>query len=299
MSLKRRLLISKGEHIQMSFLSHNTYKQKRILDKNRKERDSLKHHFFTQIQNSSRERTSVCASKGSLTIETALALPVFVLAIVCTVYLFEIVATQMVVKASLHAAGKELAQEVSISSLLLSERLEQKMVNIIGAEKLEQSLIARGSQGIDCGNTRRYGATTVMELSVKYMLKIPLLLFEIPVIAREEKMRIKGWTGYEGHGFFEHGEDMVYITETGMVYHKDAECTYLDLSIRSVKKEIVSTRYERCERCGWRQEGERVYVTDTGEHYHTTLSCPSLRRTVYMVKISEVYGRGGCQRCVR
>ena len=259
----------------------------------------MKNHHFMQIQNPSKERTSVCTSKGSLTIETALALPVFVLAIVCVIYLFEIMAMQVVVKESLHAAGKELAQEVSISSFLLSERLEQKIVNIIGEEKLNKSLVVRGSQGIDCGNTKRYGTTTVMELSVKYTFKIPLLLFEIPAISREEVIRIKGWTGYEGEGFWNTSEDMVYVTDTGMVYHKDPECTYLELSIRAVEKGVILERYQPCERCRWQQEKEKVYVTDTGERYHTTLNCPALRRTVYIVKISEVYGRGGCQRCVR
>ncbi|MSR92821.1 hypothetical protein FYJ34_00650 [Clostridiaceae bacterium 68-1-5] len=32
------------------------------------------------------------------------------------------------------------------------------------------------------------------------------------------------------------GEEVVYVTETGLVYHKDPNCTHLDLSIRQVEK---------------------------------------------------------------
>ncbi len=299
MSLKRHLRISKGSAYRCPFYPTIYANRQQQKQKKRKESDSLEKQCFKQIRHTLKERASVCTSKGSLTVETALALPVFVFAVVCMIYLFETMATQTVVKAALHTAGREIAQEASVSTLLLSERLEQKVVDAIGMEELGRSLIVKGSAGIDCSGTKRYGTTTVLDLSVKYQLKIPVLLFEIPTISKEEKIRIKGWTGYEGKGFGNQKEGIVYITETGMVYHKDSDCTYLDLSIRSVEKMAVQDIYECCSRCKWQEEGEMVYVTDTGERYHTTLSCSALKRTVYAVKKSEVYGRGGCSRCVK
>ena len=57
-----------------------------------------------QIRNPSKKRTSVCTLQGSLSIEAALALPLFVFAMVCVLYLFEIMATQTVIKSALHSA---------------------------------------------------------------------------------------------------------------------------------------------------------------------------------------------------
>lgn len=251
-----------------------------------------------QIRNPSKKRTSVCILQGSLSIEAALALPLFVFAMVCVLYLFEIMATQTVIKSALHSVAKEIATQVSVMDLFIEERVEQKMIERIGEETLERSLLIGGREGLNCNKSRRYGQSTLMDVCVSYQLKIPLLLFEIPAISKEEWIRVKGWTGYEGAGFGYSLEETVYITPTGMVYHKDAHCTYLELSIRSMDKESAEAIYKTCSRCRWKEEGRTVYVTDTGEHYHTTLECAALKRVVYAVKLSEVYGRGGCSRCV-
>ncbi len=252
-----------------------------------------------QIRKPSKKRTSVCTLRGSLVIETALSLPLFLFAILCVLYLFEIMATQTVIKSALHSAAKEIATEVVSMDFFIEERVEKKMIESIGEEALGRSLLIGGKEGLDCRKTRRYGQSTLMDVCVSYRLKIPFPIFEIPAIFKEERIRVKGWTGYEGTGFLNSLEETVYITQTGMVYHKDAHCTYLDLSIRSIERESAKAVYERCSRCLWEQEKEMVYVTDTGDHYHTTLGCAALKRMVYAVKLSEVYGRGGCSRCVK
>ena len=57
----------------------------------------------------------------------------------------------------------------------------------------------------------------------------------VPPVSYEESMKIKAWTGYEKEAFGDKKEETVYITETGVVYHKDYHCTYLELSIRMVQ----------------------------------------------------------------
>lgn len=298
MSLKPHFLMSRV-YTDVLFI-HHTHKLLKSVNKKRKEEGSLKQLLHRkQIRNPSKKRTSVCTLQGSLSIEAALALPLFVFAMVCVLYLFEIMATQTVIKSALHSAAKEIATQVSVMDFLVEERVEQKMIESIGEEALERSLLVGGRDGLDCSKTRRYGRSTLMDVCVSYQLKIPVLVFEIPAISKEELIRVKGWTGYEGAGFLHSLEETVYITQTGMVYHKDAHCTYLELSIRSVERESAKAVYEACSRCRWREEEEMVYVTDTGEHYHTTLECAALKRVVYAVKLSEVYGRGGCSRCVK
>lgn len=50
-------------------------------------------------------------------------------------------------------------------------------------------------------------------------------------------MRMKTWTGYVKT--YEAGigdNELVYVTETGIVYHRNYQCTYLEPSVRSVAK---------------------------------------------------------------
>ena len=95
----------------------------------------------------------------------------------------------------------------------------------------------------------------------------------------------------------------VYVTETGLVYHRDYHCTHLELSIHMVlQSEIESLRnegggkYHPCQHC-MKGAGGGVYITDTGDRYHSSLSCSGLKRTIYAVPLSEVAGKGACSRC--
>ena len=98
-------------------------------------------------------------------------------------------------------------------------------------------------------------------------------------------------------------DEWVYITPYGTVYHRDRACRYLDLNIRAVSRQSLLTLrnadrkiYRPCESCGL--SGNRtVYVTDYGERYHNSLSCSGLKRTIYMIKLSQTGGKKACSKC--
>ena len=88
-----------------------------------------------------------------------------------------------------------------------------------------------------------------------------------------------------------------------MVYHRDNQCTYLDLSIRTAgKKDIAQLRnengekYRTCEKCG-KKAGKNVYITNQGNRYHSSIGCSGLKRKIYAIPISEAQGKGECSRC--
>ena len=146
----------------------------------------------------------------------------------------------------------------------------------------------------------------VLELTAEYEVELPVPVFHIPVLHYKEKLRMKTWTGYVKT--YEAGigdNELVYVTETGIVYHRNYQCTYLEPSVRSVAKtqlgELRNSSggiYHLCERCGWMPGNDgNCYVTDYGDRYHTSLSCSGLKRKVYTVPLSEVKGKGACSKC--
>ena len=138
-------------------------------------------------------------------------------------------------------------------------------------------------------------------------MRIPVPGFSIAPISYKETMRIKAWTGYEAGGFGEEDDQIVYVTDTGVVYHKDAHCTHLDLSIHAAaSSELNSLRnesggkYHACEKCVHGSSmGGNVYITNQGDRYHNSLTCSGLKRTVYTARISEVPGKRACSKCGR
>jgi len=251
-----------------------------------------------------KERMSAFTSRGSLTLEAAIVVPIFFFAMLCLAYLLEIMAIQTTVRNALYSAGRECAKEAYARTIVTSHELERRMTENIGADSLERSVI---SGGLDCDNTRCNWSTGVMELSVRYQVKLPFLMLRIAPVTLEETLRVKGWTGDVPVLGGEWKSDTVYVTDTGVVYHKDAECTYLDMSVQTVSKESLEElrnesggKYHPCEACGNADADTAVvYITAYGTRYHRSLECKKIKRNIYAISIDEAYGLGGCSKCVK
>lgn len=258
--------------------------------------------------NSEPERASLSTSdksytKGSITVEAAIAVPVFFLAVVTMLYLLEMMAVHTAVRSGLQYAGKKAAKESCITQVILPSKIEQDVVEAIGEDRLNRSIVEGGSSGIHCNRSRMSVRTGIGQLTVEYQVRIPVPMFAVAPVKCSETMKIKAWSGYEKEVFSDIGEETVYITETGTVYHKDYQCSYLDLSIRMVSKNAVpglrnegGGKYYPCEHCG-KKAGAGVYITGYGDRYHSARNCSGLKRTVQAIPISEAAGKGACSRC--
>lgn len=268
------------------------------------------------IYHSEPERVSLSASKllsglfrdkrnGSVTVEAAVAVPVFFLAVVTLLYLLEMMAVHTAVRSGLDYAEKKAAKETCITQMLMPSRVESDVIHAIGEARIGRSIIAGGSSGIDCSGSRMSVRTGIGKLTAEYHVKIPVPIFGITPVKCRETMKIKAWSGYEKEGLADIGKDTVYVTETGLVYHKDYHCSHLDLSIRMVTMNTISGlrnesggKYYPCEHC-MRGGAGAIYVTNSGDRYHSSLSCSGLKRTVYAIPVSEAAGKGACSRCGR
>lgn len=250
------------------------------------------------VYSSKSGRTSVSAS---VTVEAAFALPLFFMAVISLIFLLEMQAIGTAVRSGLQYAGKKAAAQTSLIPVVTPAGLEADVVEGVGEDRLKRSMVEGGSSGIHCDGSFMSPATGIGRLEAEYQLSLPVPLFQVKV-RRTETMRIKAWNGYEKGGFAQDDEETVYVTETGLVYHRDYHCTYLELSIRMVNIEDVDSlrnadggRYRSCIHCGG--GNGLVYITDDGDCYHSSLSCSGLKRTIYAVPLSEVIGKGECSRC--
>ncbi|MBD5544128.1 MAG: hypothetical protein HDR01_07810 [Lachnospiraceae bacterium] len=207
-----------------------------------------------------------------------------------------------------HAIDKVDQKEI-LSSLLgsvaFSEAYVRQQVNeLAGKDYLDNSCIKNGSNGIIYSFSRIMKEDKI-ELAAVYQVepKIPYIGFKgFTMVTR---CTARAFTGYDNAGIDkkEHGEQLVYVTETGKVYHVSKNCTHLRLSISKVNyKEVGGLRneggekYKPCEKCG-RNPGSTVYITREGNRYHTTISCSGLKRTIDAMPISKVGNRTPCSRC--
>lgn len=259
-------------------------------------------HYLIAIS-CKREKASVSAS---VTVEAVFCIPLFVYATVCLIWILELRNLQSTVRSGLQDAGKQRAESFLQIPVLNPAELAADVVNAVGREKLDASLICGGSGGIRCEKSYYVPGTGIMELTAEYEAKIPIPFFQIPLLKYKETMRMKAWTGYvKSLDLDMENHEIVYITETGIVYHKDYHCTYLEPSVQMVTVEALDTLrnngggiYHPCERCRWQQgKGGVCYITDYGDRYHTTASCSGLKRSVYAVTLSEAKGKGACSKC--
>ncbi len=241
--------------------------------------------------------------KASVTVEASMAIPLFIFAVVCLLYLMAIMAVQTAVRAGLQSAGKVMSTKAIEVPLVVSSDVETEVIHAIGAERMDRSVIVGGSSGIHCEGSYLSPLTGIGKVRAEYQIRIPVPFFRINLITLEEELRIKAWTGYEKEGVSLEQEEIVYLTETGVVYHKDYHCNYLELSIRMVSMEQVGDLrnpsgeiYHPCGQCAG-SVASSVYITDYGNRYHGSLTCSGLKRTVYAVPKSEVLGKGACSKC--
>ena len=250
-------------------------------------------------------RASVFTSlKASISVEAALAVPVFFFAMLCLIYLLEIMSIQTSVRSGLQYAAKHVMEDAYPAAVIRPGDIEAYIVEEVGADRLERSIIVGGSSGIECRESKMSVRTGIGDLKAVYQIKLPVPMFLIDGIRCEETIKVKAWVGYEKEFLGSEKEDTVYVTENGIVYHRDYHCTYLELSIQMVMRETIEElrnknggKYYPCVICGGR--GSQVYITDNGNRYHGSLSCSGLKRTVYAIPLSEAIGKGACARCVK
>ncbi len=124
-------------------------------------------------------------------------------------------------------------------------------------------------------------------LEATYHIKLPIQMFAIDGLWVRQNAVCRKWNGWKPDQAGGDHEEWVYITETGRAYHREDTCSYLDLSIRSVKPEQLDNlrnenggKYHPCSECVDEEKANgNIYITNYGDRYHNDLNCSGIKRT--------------------
>lgn len=263
-------------------------------------------------------RASRASLAASMTLEAALALPFFLLAILSLFSVLDMAALSARLDGALQQAGMREAEAAYVRSfgeegegqslalraagdLLTGLSLEGQIRGDLGGDFL--CLRGAGAGGLTC-KVSREGEVLTLRARIWATPFPPAPGIRIPV---ESVYVCRAWTGYDVRGQSgEEGEEdvMVYITPTGTVYHRMRNCTYLKPSVRPVLaaslsgyRSLSGAIYYPCEHCRPGRTGT-VYLTSYGNRFHASASCSQIRRDIRAVPLSGVRGRmRPCSKC--
>lgn len=256
-----------------------------------------------------------------MTLESAFALPFFLFFFLQILSAINMIGINSRVSAALHQTGNQMAfagygYEKTVGSMLpdglSSVALTQgyakgKILAYIGQKYLDESCVTNGAAGLHFTGTSIMGDDDLIVIQVSYQASPIFSVLGFDSFGMSQCYYGRAWTGYHVEKQvtdWEAEDPMVYITETGTVYHTDRNCTYLNLSTSAVDAETIDEQrnlwgriYTPCAICGGKKGQGSVFITEQGNSYHSSITCSGLKRTIYTIPLSQTGGRGRCSKC--
>lgn len=245
------------------------------------------------------------SEEGSVTVETAMVLPVLLCAFLAVILLGRVFLVYQETESALIETARQIAKQEALLS-----RQEKEGIGIWSASLLYEK---NRQQGEDAGGLKvSYMNLTGSEyrketkeifLEADYRIEIPMFFFGTWNLPFHISVLQKAWNGYApdsaGAG---HSKSHVYITEHGTAYHRDSQCYHLHVTVNTVNDTDPfyngETGYRPCEFCvESAQRKQTLFITEDGECFHEDPSCSGLTRTVHYVPMEEVGQRQPCETC--
>lgn len=263
----------------------------------------------------------LCRAEGSMTLEAAFGLPLFLFAVINILFVVNMIGAQSRISAALHQTGNKMAFAGYVYERAVGNALPDGLAGVamthvyarnavleyVGRDYLKTSCVVGGAAGISFAGSSVMETGDMIDLRVSYKVKPFSGIMGFSGFTLSQRYYGRAWTGYDVTQYvsdMEQNDPMVFITETGTVYHLDRGCIYLNPSVESVPALTVKERRNRsggryypCGTCGAGTGIGQVFVTAQGSSYHSRLNCPALRRTIYTVPLSQTGGRGRCSKC--
>ena len=245
---------------------------------------------------------------GSLTVEAALVMPIFLGAVLLLTGIFQTLEVYEQVNSYLCSTGRKLAAYSEAADGVDRGDLYKLFYADLRNSGIESDDIVGGMAGLVPVMTKE---SDLVKIKVTYFIKSGGFFFFSRNIRITDSVYVCPWLGASPGRNKKDSDNqqskIVYVAENGVVYHQSESCSYLKLSIRQCRQEDIQAlrnkygaKYVQCERCGKHAAGnETVYITDTGRAWHTDRTCSGLKRILQTMTQDEAEEKGlrSCSRC--
>ena len=261
-----------------------------------------------KIKDLKHRKKAFLSASASLTLEAALALPLFLYAAAAFITLFHVMDVYRQVQAAAESVSEHIGQTAYLSKYTEDESPLDTASAYVYAElsmraKLEKLPIRKFS--LLRSELLKDGET--VDLIVDYEISMPISILGLGSMKQTNRSFRRAWVGQEGRsGEEKEGEKdniVVYVGKNSTRYHISRTCHYLYNDLKAVPIKDMEAwrsrdgrRYSPCARCRNRHAG-MVYIMPSGEHYHTTTSCTAINAYVRPVLKSQVEHLGRCSYC--
>lgn len=267
-------------------------------------------------------KRKIVRMSGSMTVEAAVILPLFLFLFLSLFSFMEILRIQSNLLISLRETGKEMCvygylydkagsketENGIIPGILFSQLyVKEQVIKDIGMEELDASPIVNGHQGISfLTSSIMSNKKDLIDLRAVYYVQPDFSLLYTPKYLVCTRFLGRAWTGYDvtANSEKEDSQIYVYITETGKVYHWSLDCSSLNIKIKQIAFSVIDKarnesgeKYRKCEKCGKGSTPMSVFITTDGNRYHFEKNCSGLKRTIFTIPITQVGNRTPCKRC--
>lgn len=243
--------------------------------------------------------------RGSLTVESALVLPLFLFFLMTLLSTLQLLNFSMKLQQLLYQEGLYLSEISYDKGNATIAQIEKDILSDLTKDS-DRIPVLGGTGGLDFSMSKTDNPE-LTEIAVVYTAKLNFDPFNLFRRTLCQNVIFHNWVGYI-HGldgeFSENREIMVYITEDSEVYHRDRECTHIRLKIVEVSADSVKKlrneygeKYVACSHCKAKLKDGKLYITKDGNCYHNSLECSGLSRSVTAIPLSKVGNRRPCSRC--
>ena len=254
---------------------------------------------------------------GGMTLEAAIAVPLFLFFVMNLLFIFEAVRLQSGLQAAVQQAGEQVceaayytrfgapqgqetdaggaaapdAEGSAAGSALLSETyVRGKVTSYLGEAFWRHSCVVGGRAGLSFAGSKIMTEGDRVEIVVSCRIRPFIRILGFPDFPMQARYCGHAWVGWtEGSGGAAEGGgggsgQQVYVTKYGECWHTDPGCIYLNPQVRRIPVTDVEhyrsadgSKYYPCECCRPGGSGS-VYITKEGNRYHSNRSCSGIVR---------------------